>query len=683
VTFTIRELGLAIESKLTIPEAANYSPDTWPPRPEFPVTIDANGIVISRYADPIWRLDPWSKVPMVINFGDGLRRNRKIKINSNNSELLRQIAAFFLWGPKPVRYASTLRTRTTVLRPIFVICSASNIRATELARYPKILQKIAEHYSPGRRLDLLCALHDMYEHREFLGFSILDRDGIAYLAAAIPSDEIKQTPYIPPRIWVYQINRLRRCIEEYLAHESDIGAVYQFILRSYGDAHGSLENLFESMLVRTHGSVKKVPYKRTSEKIAVRGRFNEIATKFSVRDLLVYWLHGTNSSEVRLRTTSIGSYLQLVRYACLSYILNFTLMRVSEGFGLRADCLEIERDANLGDIYIVAGETTKTVQDDDARWPTSPSVKLAVDVLKSIAKLQLSCGIKHPEFSGSTDDVNNPCLMQRSFEPWSRNQVQFAHLRLRVQNYDQIVFRFPHLFDPEELRITQEDFNIARLLTPSLDTSKFGVGEIWPLAWHQLRRTGSVNMQASGIVSGASLQYLLKHSSIAMSMYYAHGYSRLRLNGEVRKMYIGAMYDALSHQLSEVTSSRYISPHGEKRKDQIIHLIGKNEIGKLNQLARSRSISCKEILLGYCMNRSPCPFGGIESIAHCGGGADGTPCSEVLYDEKKFQEISELQDLLKEKLSRSVDGPLHESLLAQVRSAENFLDTVCAGKSHG
>ncbi|MGV8892280.1 MAG: hypothetical protein ACOH2K_04935 [Burkholderiaceae bacterium] len=683
MTSKIRELGLAIESKLTIPEGANYCPDTWPPRPDFPVTIDAKGIVISRYADPIWRLDPWSKVPMVINFGDGTRRNRKIKINSPNAELLRQIAAFFLWGPKPVRYASTLRTRTAVLRPIFVICSASNIQATELARHPKVLQKIAERYSPGRRLDLLCALHDMHEHREFLGFSILDRDGITYLAAAIPNSEIKQTPYIPPRIWSYQIDRLRRCMEEYSFHETDIGALYQFSLRSYEDAHGSLENLFESMLDRTHGLVKKVSNRQAVEKIATRRRFNEIAEKFNVRDLFIYWLHGTNNAEVRLCTTSLGSYLHLVRYVCLAYILNFTLMRVSEGYGLRASCLEIERDVDLGDIYIVAGKTTKTIQDDDARWPTSPSVKLAVDVLRSIAKLQLSCSVKHPEFSGSSDDVNNPCLMQRSFEPWARNQVQFAHLCLRVQNYEQVVLRFPHLFDPEELRITQDDFNIARLLTPSLDTSKFGTGKIWPLSWHQLRRTGSVNMQASGIVSGSSLQYLLKHSSIAMSMYYAHGYSRLRLNDEVRKTYIGAMYEALSHQLLEVTSSRYISPHGDKRKDQIIRLIDKKEIGKLEQLTRSGAISCKEILLGYCMNRSPCPFGGIESIAHCGGGIDGTACSDVLYDEKKLQEISELQEMLKEKLAHSVDGPLRESLLAQLRSAENYLNTVSMGRSHG
>ncbi|MEX3937270.1 hypothetical protein AB4Y32_37005 [Paraburkholderia phymatum] len=76
------------------------------------------------------------------------------------------------------------------------------------------------------------------------------------------------------------------------------------------------------------------------------------------------------------------------------------------------------------------------------------------------------------------------------------------------------------------LRITQQDRDLARLVTPTLDSGRFAVGKVWPLAWHQLRRTGTVNMQASGLVSDASLQFQLKHVSRAMSLYYGRGYAR-------------------------------------------------------------------------------------------------------------------------------------------------------------
>jgi len=64
-------LGLSIESPLALPGAPNYRPESWPPPPDWPVVIDAQGKVISRWRDPVWRLDPWAKRALTLNFGDG------------------------------------------------------------------------------------------------------------------------------------------------------------------------------------------------------------------------------------------------------------------------------------------------------------------------------------------------------------------------------------------------------------------------------------------------------------------------------------------------------------------------------------------------------------------------------------------------------------------------------------
>lgn len=232
----------------------------------------------------------------------------------------------------------------------------------------------------------------------------------------------------------------------------------------------------------------------------------------------------------------------------------------------------------------------------------------------------------------------------------------------------------------DELRITQQDLELARLVTPTLDAKKFAVGKVWPLAWHQLRRTGAVNMQASGLVSDASLQYQLKHVSRAMSLYYGRGYARVRLEEDAHTLYVRTLYETLGRELVRLTTDRFVSPHGDKRKAEIVRLIAPADMKKLTRLAKDGRVACREIQLGACTNREPCPYGGIDSIAHCGGGdAEGEvkPCPEVLYDLDKVSQVKALDRLLDEKLADAPpDSPLRASLEAQKRSVRNFLDVI-------
>lgn len=50
----------------------------------------------------------------------------------------------------------------------------------------------------------------------------------------------------------------------------------------------------------------------------------------------------------------------------LAYLLNFLMMRIEEGWWLRSDCLEIERDERFGPIYLLRGPTMKTIEDSEA-----------------------------------------------------------------------------------------------------------------------------------------------------------------------------------------------------------------------------------------------------------------------------------------------------------------------------
>ncbi|SEJ99573.1 hypothetical protein SAMN05192539_102893, partial [Paraburkholderia diazotrophica] len=193
-------------------------------------------------------------------------------------------------------------------------------------------------------------------------------------------------------------------------------------------------------------------------------------------------------------------------------------------------------------------------------------------------------------------------------------------------------------------------------------------------------RTGAVNMQASGLVSDASLQLQLKHVSRAMSLYYGRGYARVRLEDDAQALYVRTLYETLGRQLVRMTADRYVSPHGQARKDEIVRLIDARDVKKLTKLAREGRVACREILIGVCTNRQPCPYGGIESIAHCGGGdagQGGKPCPDVLYDRSKVDQIKALERHLDERLADAPPGsPLRASLEAQKRSVRSFFDVV-------
>ncbi len=243
-----------------------------------------------------------------------------------------------------------------------------------------------------------------------------------------------------------------------------------------------------------------------------------------------------------------------------------------------------------------------------------------------------------------------------------------------------LTHQFRKVFDPEQLRISSNDFQLARLVTPTL-SDEFSVGMIWPLAWHQLRRTGAVNMQASGLVSDASLQFQLKHVTRVMSLYYGQNYSHVRLEEKAHTLYVRTMYETLGREFQQLANDRFVSPHGEKRKTEIVRLISPTDAKKMLELAKKGSVAYRQILLGVCTSREPCPYGGIDSVAHCGGGdsADGVkPCADVLYDRNLLNLVDSLEQVLDERLvSTETGSPLRASLEAQKRSVENYRYVIC------
>jgi hypothetical protein len=567
------------------------------------------------------------------------------------------------------------------IRNIIALCSRQGILASDLVRFPAVIDLIPSVLAPSAFEKVIAELYRLLDARQTLGFVILDHHAIKKISTANPNHQSKQTPYIPPRIWNYQINRLEECLNDFMEHREKIEKCFEFVLDAYAHNYGSLTNALMTMGTNSRVPFQKPPHYKVgiTSGCIFHGHFAHTADKFGLSELFGRWAGSPNSKDPTKGLKIFTTYLSLVKYAGLAYITNFSLMRIDEVASLRTDCLYWENDDKFGRIPILCGNTTKTYSDGDARWPTSPSIQIAIDAMTSVARMEMRCASQDPRVAVSKDDILNPYLFERCFEPWAGGMTwQNYSIRRAPKAYKEVIKTFPLLFDEKKLLINEDDLKVARLINPTLDPDEFQVGKVWRLAWHQLRRTSSVNMFASGLVSDSSMQYQLKHTSRNMSLYYGQGHSKLCLNEPARVLVVNTMYEVLGKELLNVLSDRFVSPYGEERKNMmVVNLISQPDAKRFEVMARKGEISFRTTRLGGCMKRGTCSYGGIESIAHCAGGENDHACVDALYDKEKARENKKMLERITRRLEATTPGtPLQRSLEAEKHGLENYFDVI-------
>lgn len=667
-------LGLQIDSPLAHPGAANFRPPSWPPPPDWAPILDANGVAQCVYSDSTWPLVVWAGKPMQLTFGDG--ETKGTKIDKRNADLLRQCVTWWLFGPRGCRAPGSLKDRHDTLKPLFVVCSREGIAATDLMRFSKVIDQVAKALPPSNFGSAITILHGLLDASDELGFCLLDKDGIARLASLASDHSAEQTPYIPPRIWAYQVTRLRECLTEYLAHKEQVVACFAFCCEAYATNFGSLKRA-----VNAKSGSARAPFqnktKCKSKGCIYHGSFKATADRFGVTPLIERWVGAFTGEKGEKQLAMFSQYLDLVAKAGLAYLLNFSLMRIEEGWNLRSECLLIEHDEKFGDIHLLCGETTKTDPDADAHWPVSESVTLAIDAMGHIAAQRMRCARERDGIGLTQADEMNPYLISRQYEPWSRGKSNSYRVRPATRRYDTIVQTYPLLFDARELKITKEDLRIARLITPTLNPNQFKVGSQWVLGWHQLRRTGAVNMLSSGLVDEASLQFILKHTSRVMTLYYGRNHSRLNLSAETRTMFLKTMYQEFGRELRNLQQPQFVSPLGPARKTDIVVFIKETEAVALDKAARQGKVGARRIRAGFCVKIRSCPYGGHEAIAHCLGGDDGKGCPDLLVDVTKEPDILAYEAMVDEQLAIvHPDSLRHNRLQAEKRAIGKYHDIV-------
>lgn len=663
---TAHNLRFVLRSPLITSESPLYRTVSFPPPDNWVMSVDEGGGDLSLFCDDFWDYRAFER-SATFNY-------KRIQVSDANVQFIKQAMFLVLYHPR--LFPGKIRSSTYCfhcLVKIAKVCDQQRILIIDLPKHPLVHRDISEALQGSRYKIYISFLHKLRLHGNELGFEIVDERALAYLVSRQKSWEPIQTPYIPPRIWSYQINRLNECLDDFLAHETAIENAFSWIWNAY--EHNSIAiPKFENY--QSPFSQRQL-YK--NRRILFDGNFNDFLTEYKLLDLFDKWM-GTERTRSLAR---FASYLNMVRDAALLYIMNFSLQRLSEVQSLRSDCFLIEHDERLGEIAIIVGETTKTDPDDDARWVVPKTVKKAVGVATTIAELRMRY-LKENLPASKTIKASIP-LSLAATEPWAfslKNQYRNAegeavtHLR-----FGPFIDTFPHVLNHQAITITEDDWKIAVSMTPNLSRKGgFEIGMPWPFATHQLRRTTNVNMFSSAMVSDSSLQWAMKHLGRNMTLYYGRNHTNLRLNSDAETAVIIESYNMIYRQLIDVVTDNveYIRPHErELISSDIINLVDASEERQLMSLIKQGSIGCRRTLLGYCMKAGSCEYGGIESVAQCVVSDGGGICADAIFERKNAGKLEQLKIAHKKQMELlAPSDPRHKALKQEVFAIDVYINVI-------
>ena len=551
------------------------------------------------------------------------------------------LVAFYHPSLWPGKYDSC-RAYFNLLVHIARVCDNHNILISELSRYPAIHSEVAQALPVRISMAATAILHQLKANADVLGFTIADERTIAFIASQQPEHEPVQSAYIPPRLWVYVVERLAACLDDFAQHKESIALAYQWIAdaRAFNAEHWHGCDSYISPFSST--DVESLKPRRS-----YHAGFEAFLKDYGLLGLFGRWV----IHEQKITLSAFSKYLNLVRDAAQIYVLAFSIQRRSEAASLMTDCWQVERDERLGDVAMVVGETTKTDPDSDARWVVPGHVRRAVEAATFITRM------RQRNLPPQQHDPDLPLpLFMVDIDGWSPSISRDA--TSTTLNVSTLIKNNPKLFNPIDIIVTAEDWKFAQALTPNLTKKPgMGIGLPWVLHAHQFRRTTAINMFASNSVSENTIQWLMKHKNREMTLYYGRHYGKVKLNSAAESLVLVEKYRSIYKQLSQAAtdSIEHVQPHGrEMMPSSIIQLVEADDEQALITLIKKGKAGCRKNLVGFCMRGGNCEYGGIESLAECVGTGTSNRgiCADVKFARSKRADLIALKESYEAELSQ-------------------------------
>jgi hypothetical protein len=416
--------------------------------------------------------------------------------------------------------------------------------------------------------------------------------------------ETKQTCVIPSRIYVQLMNQMLDQLDH--IHRNMDG----------------LDNFIGCLKDRAYGTSVKYQRYLKIPLTSLRPTYEEVVSAHGLGNLLV----GFCESKDRKDFTRVLGKIQFL----IKHIIHlFTGMRDLEVSAVRYSCIKTklvhsgisDSDGVVRDkerIVSLISTTTKLMG-----YPKTESWLAPEDVIKAVEVAQMICrGLSTViDLCPEKDNVN---LFLGSWV-----LTKNSHKSDTIPHYSKR--RYP-IKITDEFIITQEDLDELSLTDPSRDflsDEKYHVGSVWPLAFHQYRRSLGFFGPNSGFLSMPTVKKQFKHTSLLMAQYYSNNFKNMKsffgFYDQKSKKFIlpgghiayefqmGMSMDTAEQLVLELT--KVASPlfggtgsYMEKQKEKLnSDEINVQELrSETEKLAAQGQIAYRRTLLGGCTKLGPC-----------------------------------------------------------------------------
>lgn len=641
----------------SLPDSLEEGEGLFPIDPEFVISRDKQGRVISHYKDPIWDLrvyDP--RYTAKANFS-----NHAHEIQEELKQAMFGRLFLSVFGERAVS-----SIRLTELNQLARLATNNHATIRQVLNddrfYPYLISSFS-NLSNRQQKDFLKVLRELWMIRVHQADFMIAPPNLALIEKlekiynAIPKAtkqqlaEERQTPVIPSRIYAVIIAQFHRNLDEFLSH-------YQGIVDFYQHADSASEenpNWFQINIAK--------PDKKASSDQHWRSYLNN----FSLVPL--YDIYGFKNKK------QLNAYVRQRQEEARYWINLFTGMRLNEAATLPYKALD-KVTVEHSDVWVLNGYTSKSLGQNltPTYWLTSDIIEIGVKVAQKIADLYAT------RCAWDNSDLNLYPLFPASqktssFDPETAPFPGAPTIsKLDSDAKKQWLNRFP------ELVVTEDDYHELEQFDGFRDwKNTVMVGKPWPLSSHQARRSLAVYSARSGLVSIGTLKLQLKHLFETMSSWYRRG-------SEFAKHFIldedqSLLVDELEHesrvwaftQFEEFIDGANRLFGGEGARIQAARDKGQPLVIDANrEFTRDRfmsgEISFKEGPLGGCSKVGKCDKLSITRLVPCLG------CEDAIQDDIVTpKKVEQYLNVLNKRLSFHTEGSLdYEAVLSYIAELESF-----------
>ncbi len=375
----------------------------------------------------------------------------------------------------------------------------------------------------------------------------------------------------------------------------------------------------------------------------------------------------------------------LVAYVCETIIQAWSGMRSAEVQGLPFSCLKEVQQSGLVH-YMVAGITTKLNHGKEKRveWVTidiaARAIRVAQQVFGTVHQAQMKG--KRKTHTDSTD--GRFLLFCRT--GIGCHSIYQANLATCVSMQTRKFF-LKQWFLP----ITQNDIEELKVIEPHRawdEDPNFAVGELWPFASHQLRRSLAVYGQQTGMVSLPSMQRQFQHITAEMSMYYGKGSAFAKGFAQMHKEHFSNEWNATSHEAIRLAYAAQVllseeplyGGHGAyvmsaTTKASPVSVYNPKELLKM---IKRGQISYKANCVGGCTSTEPCESTPFEIIPwECLKGN----CKSLVVKRSRLTPVLESQRRLVQMLDRDTPELLELRIEREMLATlEKWMNNICSAE---